>query len=82
MYKIKITVVAPIGEFTGYGSEEAVTREQVNLAIDLIKSKINILTYLILYASDGTQTLLNESILKQSVIKLRIESFLVWSVLR
>lgn len=77
MYKIKITVIAPIGEFTGYASEEAVTREQVNLAIDSLKSKINTLTYLILYASDGTQMLLNENILKQSVIKLRIESVLV-----
>lgn len=76
-YKLKITVTTALGTFTGYGSKEGCSLEEINDARDTILAHLNGLTHLVLFSSDNTETLLNENILKQSVIQVRIVSFLV-----
>lgn len=76
-YKLKITVTTPLGTFTGYGSKEGYSLESINKGCDILLSNLNKLTNLVLFSSDNTETLLNENILKQSVIQVRIVSILV-----
>lgn len=76
-YKLKITVTTALGTFIGYGSKEGYSIDIINKGRDSLQSNLNRLTHLVLFSSDNTETLLNENILKQSVIQVRIVSFLV-----
>lgn len=76
-YKLKFTVTTPLGTFTGYGSKEGYSLDGINKGLDILETSLNKLTSLALYCEDNSQTLLNENILKQSVIQVRIVSFLV-----
>lgn len=76
-YKLRITVTTALGTFTGYGSKEGCSIDIINKGRDSLQSNLNRLTHLVLFSSDNTETLLNENILKQSVIQVRIVSFLV-----
>lgn len=76
-YKLKITVTTAVGTFTGYGSKEGCSLEEINNARGTILAHLNRLTHLVLFGEDGSDTFLNENILKQSVIQVRIVSFLV-----
>jgi hypothetical protein len=76
-YKLKITVTTPLGTFTGYGSKGGYSLDNINIGLGSLHSNLNKLTNLVLFSSDNTETLLNENILKQSVIQVRIVSFLV-----
>lgn len=76
-YKLKFTVTTPLGTFTGYGSKEGYSVEFLNKGLEFLETNSNKLTNLALYCEDNSQILLNEGILKQSVIQVRIVSFLV-----
>ena len=78
-FKLKITVTTPLGTFTGYGSKEGYSLDVINKGRDSLLSNLNKLTNLVLFAEDNTntETFLNESVLKQSVIQVRIVSVLV-----
>lgn len=71
-YKLKFTVTTPLGTFTGYGSKEGYSIEFLNKRLEFLETNSNKLTNLALYCEDNSQILLNEGILKQSVIQLRI----------
>lgn len=75
-YKIKITIVTPLGTFTGFGTEEAYSLEEVTEARKEVVSLLNRLTHLVIYSEDGEQRLFNENILKQSVLQMKIVSVL------
>lgn len=76
-YKLKFTVTTPLGTFTGYGSKEFYSLEGINKGLDILETSLNKLTSLALYCEDNSEILLNENILKQSIIQVRTVSFLV-----
>jgi hypothetical protein len=76
-FKLKIDVTTAVGTFTGYGSKEGCSLDVINKGCDSLLSNLNRLTNLVLFSSDNTETFLNENILKQSVIQVRIVSVLV-----
>lgn len=76
-YKLKFTVTTPLGTFTGYGSKEGYSHDDIKNGVDILESSLNRLTKLALYCEDNSEIWLNENILKQSVIQVRIVSFLV-----
>ena len=71
-YKLKITVINDLGTFVGYSLSVPCRIALIESSRNSIMSNINSLSSQFLYEDDGTCIVLNESILKKSVIKLKI----------
>jgi exo-beta-1,3-glucanase (GH17 family) len=71
-YKLKITVINDLDTFVGYSLCVPCRMALIESSRNSIISNSNSLFYLTLYEDDGTCIVLNENILKKSVIKLKI----------
>lgn len=77
VYVLKVTAVTPRGEFTGTFGEQDADRSEIEQCIAALRENVSRLRYLALDTEDGTEVVLNQQMLEQSVLKFKIATKLV-----